>query len=186
MSEVARLCPTLRNLMDCSPPGSSAHGIFQARVLEWGAIALSSGYTRVPKKIYTSLTFVPICSCGPLASCEVPFRCPWESLDSISPHDQAPVSCPGLLPGDTHHSFLHCLLSTPAGTKVPHWAPLLLPLDTTVSTRHQPPADTPTIIHFLQLPHCCAPNNLSRTLAVECYSLGRAWICFPSGGDRVH
>ena len=38
-SEVAQLCPTLHNPMDCSPPGSSIHGIFQARVLEWGAIA---------------------------------------------------------------------------------------------------------------------------------------------------
>ena len=40
-SEVAQSCPTLRNPMDCSPPGSSVHGIFQARVLEWGAIAFS-------------------------------------------------------------------------------------------------------------------------------------------------
>ena len=40
-SEVAQSCPTLRNPMDCSPPGSSIHGIFQARVLEWGAIAFS-------------------------------------------------------------------------------------------------------------------------------------------------
>ena len=38
-SEVAQLCLTLRNPMDCSLPGSSVHGIFQARVLEWGAIA---------------------------------------------------------------------------------------------------------------------------------------------------
>ena len=37
-SEVAQSCPTLSNLMDCSPPRSSVHGIFQARVLEWGAI----------------------------------------------------------------------------------------------------------------------------------------------------
>ena len=36
-SEVAQSCPTLRNPMDCSLPGSSAQGIFQARVLEWGA-----------------------------------------------------------------------------------------------------------------------------------------------------
>ena len=35
----AQLCPTLRDPMDCSPSGSSVHGIFQARVLEWGAIA---------------------------------------------------------------------------------------------------------------------------------------------------
>ena len=38
-SEVAQLCPTLSDPMDCSPPGSSVHAIFQARVLEWGAIA---------------------------------------------------------------------------------------------------------------------------------------------------
>ena len=40
-SEVAQLCPTLLDPMDCSLPGSSIHGIFQARVLEWGAIAFS-------------------------------------------------------------------------------------------------------------------------------------------------
>ena len=41
-SEVAQSCPTLSDPMDCSPPGSSIHGIFQARVLEWGAIAFSA------------------------------------------------------------------------------------------------------------------------------------------------
>ena len=41
-SEVAQLCPTLSDPMDCSPPGSSIHGIFQARILEWGAIAFSN------------------------------------------------------------------------------------------------------------------------------------------------
>ena len=40
-SEVAQSCPTLQDPMDGSLPGSSAHGIFQARVLEWGAIAFS-------------------------------------------------------------------------------------------------------------------------------------------------
>ena len=40
-SEVAQLCPTLPDPMDCSLPGSSVHGIFQARVLEWSAIAFS-------------------------------------------------------------------------------------------------------------------------------------------------
>ena len=40
-SEVAQSCPTLSNPMDCSPPGSSVHGILQARVLEWVAIAFS-------------------------------------------------------------------------------------------------------------------------------------------------
>ena len=41
-SEVAQSCPTPSDPMDCSPPGSSVHGIFQARVLEWGAIAFSN------------------------------------------------------------------------------------------------------------------------------------------------
>ena len=40
-SEVTQSCPTLSDPMDCSLPGSSVHGIFQARVLEWGAIAFS-------------------------------------------------------------------------------------------------------------------------------------------------
>ena len=39
--DVAQLCPTLSDPMDCSLPGSSIHGIFQARALEWGAIAFS-------------------------------------------------------------------------------------------------------------------------------------------------
>ena len=42
--EVAQWCPTLSDPMDCSLPGSSVHGIFQARVLEWGAIAFSAGF----------------------------------------------------------------------------------------------------------------------------------------------
>ena len=41
-SEVAQSCPTRSDPMDCSPPGSSLHGIFQARVLEWGVIVFFS------------------------------------------------------------------------------------------------------------------------------------------------
>ena len=40
-SEVTQSCPTLRDFMDCSLPDSSTHGIFQARVLQWVAIAFS-------------------------------------------------------------------------------------------------------------------------------------------------
>ena len=43
-SEVAQSCPTLSGPTDCSPPGPSVHGIFQARVLEWGAIAFSETF----------------------------------------------------------------------------------------------------------------------------------------------
>ena len=50
-SEVAQSCPTLSDLMDCSLPGSSVHGIVQARVLEWGAIAFSYQEAKVPMAI---------------------------------------------------------------------------------------------------------------------------------------
>ena len=49
-SEVAQSCPTLSDPMDCSLPGSSIHGVFQARVLEWGAIAFSDAYRYVDLK----------------------------------------------------------------------------------------------------------------------------------------
>ena len=52
-SEVAQSCPTLSNPMDCSLPGSSACGIFQARVLEWVAIAFSNMLSRLV------ITFLP-------------------------------------------------------------------------------------------------------------------------------
>ena len=56
--EVAQWCPTLSDPMDCSPPGSSIHGIFQARVLEWGAIAFSKGLYELqanPERIYPAV-----------------------------------------------------------------------------------------------------------------------------------
>ena len=46
VSQVTQLCPTLSNPMDCSLPGSSVRGIFQARVLEWIAISFSRGSSR--------------------------------------------------------------------------------------------------------------------------------------------
>ena len=48
-NEVIQSCPTLSNPMDCSLPGSSIHGIFQARVPEWGAVAFS--YTAAAKSL---------------------------------------------------------------------------------------------------------------------------------------
>ena len=49
-SEVAQSCPTPRDPMDCSLPDSPVYGIFQARVLEWGAIAFSELPARAPQK----------------------------------------------------------------------------------------------------------------------------------------
>ena len=62
-SEVAQSCPTLCDPMDCSLPGSSVHGIFQARVLEWGAIAFSMYYARnnaINREMWSLLSWVII------------------------------------------------------------------------------------------------------------------------------
>ena len=64
-SEVTQLCPTPSDPMDCSLPGSSVHGIFQARVLEWGAIAFSKSSIRNVKK----LTILKKHSCNPVCHC---------------------------------------------------------------------------------------------------------------------
>ena len=56
-SEVAQSCPTLSDRMDCSLPGSSVHGIFQAEVLEWGAIAFSV-FTGCMAELNTNLTWL--------------------------------------------------------------------------------------------------------------------------------
>ena len=50
-NEVAQSCPTASDPTDCSLPGSSIHGIFQARVLEWGAIAFSAGRVYIAENI---------------------------------------------------------------------------------------------------------------------------------------
>ena len=61
-SEVTQSCPTLSDPMDCSPPGSSIHGIFQARVLEWGAIVFSEYCSTHPQHFPPSFFTIPPCS----------------------------------------------------------------------------------------------------------------------------
>ena len=55
-SKVAQSCPTLSDPMDCSLPGSSVHGIFQARVLEWVAIAFSKTIYDLLKLVFIIFT----------------------------------------------------------------------------------------------------------------------------------
>ena len=59
-SEVAQSCPTLSDPMDCGPPGSSVHGIFQARVLERGATAFN-GLTLAACFLRLETPGLPVC-----------------------------------------------------------------------------------------------------------------------------
>ena len=54
-SEVSQSCPTLSDPMDCSPPGSSMHGIFQARVLEWGAMETFSRPMNLTEPLFRTI-----------------------------------------------------------------------------------------------------------------------------------
>ena len=79
--EVAQSCPILSDPMDCSLPGSSIHGIFQARVLEWDAIAFSD-ISLLVSSIHG------ICQARMLEWIAIPF-----SSGSSQPRDQTQVSC---------------------------------------------------------------------------------------------
>ena len=93
-SEVAQSCPTLSDPMDGSPPGSSIHGVFQARELEWGAIAFS--YSYLNKRVWVntlvlwqlnSLKLFPLKVCNKIANQKrklEPFTV-WMDIELISP-----------------------------------------------------------------------------------------------------
>ena len=102
-SEVAQSYPTLSDPMDCSPPGSSVHGIFQARVLEWGAIAFSINFNK-QMQIYGTINR---CFCSflsqwfssvQLLSCVQLFAIPWTGACQLPCPSPAPEvysnSCP--------------------------------------------------------------------------------------------
>ena len=84
-SEVAQSYPILSDPMDCSLPGSSIHGIFQARVLEWGAIAFSTSQRRHTQIIRGSTQFSLVTQSW-LALCD-PMDC---STPSFPVHHQLP------------------------------------------------------------------------------------------------
>ena len=84
-SEVAQSCLTLRNSMDCSLPGSSVHGIFKARVMEWVAIAFSDPgcslhrisscgqVSKTFKSLWESVQVCGIIACFPFGTLDLPW-----------------------------------------------------------------------------------------------------------------
>ena len=107
-SEVAQSCLTLSDPMDCRLPGSSVHGIFQARGLEWGAIAFSAFVSR-----YFFLNFLFDFFSDPLVT-SVQFSHSVMS-DSVRPHRQQPTrlcrpwDSPGKNTGVSCHFLLQCM-----------------------------------------------------------------------------
>ena len=117
-SEVAQLCPTLSDPMDCSLPGSFVHGIFQARVLEWGAIAFSSWRQQYSVNLCcTGLCLTHVLSRHrAIESSGVALRLTPQSGEE---------SCPLFLRKSGHLSSVHwdsCLMSSPKTYK---WSRLL-------------------------------------------------------------
>ena len=88
--EVAQSCPTLRDPMGCSPPGSSVHGILQARELEWGAITF--GF-RAPQHLLTELGSR---AAAPLGGRPPPRPVLTSRLVAAVPTVALPIAAPGL------------------------------------------------------------------------------------------
>ena len=99
-SEVAHSCPTLSDPMDCSLPGSSVHGIFQARVLEWGFSQFSSVHSVVsdslqPHELQHARPPCPSPTPGVYwNSCPSSWWCHPASSSSVAPFSSCPQSLP--------------------------------------------------------------------------------------------
>ena len=131
-SEVAQSCLTLSDPMDCSLPGSSVHGIFQARVLEWGAIAFSEATVYGVAKNRTRL--------NDLAACNITWRC------SPIPSREASV-VPALRP--CQPSFLPILFDCLLLLSSPHRPTTLQPWGGVMVHRRP--------VNVLALPHSPVP-----------------------------
>ena len=87
-SEVTQSCPTPSDPMDCSLPSSSVHGIFQARVLEWGAIALSGSYPKSFIFLTSTLNFLRKAKSSKVLEC---FKCQSEEVEFNSLRNGKPM-----------------------------------------------------------------------------------------------
>ena len=112
-SEVAQSCPTLSDPMDCSLPGSSIHGIFQARVLEWGAIAFSQRHhTHIQIHLNTYRTYCCYTSLQKISIKSQKFIKVVIQMPSSVQFSRSVVS-DSLRPHELQHARPHCPSPTP-------------------------------------------------------------------------
>ena len=128
MCSITQLCPTLCNLMDCSPPGFSVHGIFQARILEWVAISFYKGSSWPRVRIWVSWISNRILSHWATCCCSTDKLC----LTLCDPMD---CSTPGF-------HVLHCLPEF-AQTHV-HW------VGDAIQPFHPPLPPSPPVLNLPQ------------------------------------
>ena len=110
---VTQSCPTLCDPMDCSPPGSSVHEVFQARILEWIAISFSRGSSG--PRDWTQVSYI---AGGFFTTAKMAYAAAKSlqlCLDSVRPHRQQPTSLPrpwdspGKNTGVGCHFLLQCM-----------------------------------------------------------------------------
>ena len=95
-SEVAQSCLTLSDPMDCSLPGSSVHRIFQARVLEWGAIAFSKSVLITLKVNYVLMLLCLVAQSCPTLCDPMDYSPPGSFVHGDSPGKNTGVGCHAL------------------------------------------------------------------------------------------
>ena len=135
-SEVTQSCPTLSDPMDCSPPGSFVHGIFQARVLEWGAIACVVSYIPcfLPSFLLFSLSLHVFIYLSPTLSKYILEQSTNHRIQPLQPSQLIPISYDRLCVGRIRsEALLYCsgfqspvsaLLHSLESPFLTHWGPL--------------------------------------------------------------
>ena len=139
-AQLIQLCPTLCNCMDCSPPGSSVHGISQARILKWVAMPSSRGPSQPRDRTHVSCVF---CIAGRFFTTEPPGK----PLTDLSPvlkkvlHIQEMLSQYLLSQQDLPSiswKWFHPSLVLPVQVNCRQWPPSTLPLLSRSGTIPQP------------------------------------------------
>ena len=138
-----QLCPTFCNPVDYSPPGSSVHGILQARILEWVAISSSRGSFQAKDWTYigsciagrfftTSITWETWCLCWTLLKTNCSIYSAWNDLPLASGEPECRRDPLGKIPEENRRPLLHLTRHSMFIRKPRHHAPSLVPMTLSV------------------------------------------------------